>query len=185
MKQSTIALALGLLVAGCGGGVEPDTVHQLDAAVDAAADPAGDPAAAGARTAQATGAAVPDANTPLVQIDSETKVSWADYLAGPWCYVYYEAGGERNDERIDYVFNKDGTLLYQNSSEAPVDSAGTWKLGFDQFSMKEDFDNLRIGPTIWVISTHINMVGKDSFFLGSNASHVKFERGACAREATS
>lgn len=98
------------------------------------------------------------------------------YLAGPWCYRYYEAGGERSDENIDYVFNADGTLLYQNSQGAAVDTPGVWTLEDGQLS---------VGPNLWVITKGVHTVDDGRFVLGNGSVRVVFERGTCTGEATS
>jgi hypothetical protein len=97
----------------------------------------------------------------------------AAYLAGPWCYLHYQAGSKRSDEHIDYVFNEDGTLLYQNNPETPVDREGVWKLEDGQLS---------IGPSLWVVTTQIHSVEDGRLVLGNDSSQLVLERGACERE---
>lgn len=99
----------------------------------------------------------------------------AAYLAGPWCYLYWEAGGERSDERIDYVFKRDGTLVYQNNPGSPVDRGGSWTL---------DGEDLSVGPAIWTVATRIDAAYADRFVLGDDRAQAVFARGACEREAT-
>lgn len=100
----------------------------------------------------------------------------AAYLAGPWCYLHYEAGGERSDENIDYVFSGDGTLLYQNNAGSALDRQGSWTL---------EGDGLSIGPAIWVISKRIQSVEADRFVLGNKYTRMVFQRGACPAEVAS
>ena len=96
------------------------------------------------------------------------------YLAGPWCYRYYETGGERSDEQIDYVFREDGTLLYQNTTGSAIDREGAWTLESGQLS---------IGPSIWVISKDVHRVEDARLVLGHERLQVVFERGTCATGA--
>lgn len=97
----------------------------------------------------------------------------AEYLAGPWCFLHYQAGDRRRDERIDYVFNEDGTLLYQNNPTTPVDRPGVWKL--------ED-GGLSIGPSLWSVTTEIHSVEDGRLVLGNDSIQLVLARGACDRE---
>lgn len=97
----------------------------------------------------------------------------AEYLAGPWCYLHFQAGDRRRDERIDYVFNEDGTLLYQNNPTTPVDRPGVWKL--------ED-GSLSIGPSLWAVTTEIHSVEDGRLVLGKDSIQLVLARGACGRE---
>ncbi|HET8818698.1 MAG TPA: hypothetical protein VFM73_04070 [Xanthomonadaceae bacterium] len=117
--------------------------------------------------ATATAATVANAEAPA----DKARAIDAAYLAGPWCFAYYEAGGERSDENIDYVFRNDGTLLYQNNSGSAIDREGSWTLAADE---------LAVGPAVWAISKRIHSVAKDRFVLGNDYTQVVFQRGACA-----
>jgi hypothetical protein len=112
--------------------------------------------------------------TPRSGVGTRSAIS-AAYLAGPWCHLYWEAGGERSDERINYIFDADGTLAYQNNPASPVDRGGSWTL---------DGEDLSVGPAIWSVATRIHSVDADRFVLGEERAQVVFARGACAREAT-
>lgn len=95
----------------------------------------------------------------------------AAYLRGPWCYLHYEAGGERSIEDIDHVFNEDGTLLYRNNPQAPLDNTGSWKI---------QGNTLAIGPALaMVFPTEIESVEDDRFVLGNGSTRLVFARGAC------
>lgn len=97
----------------------------------------------------------------------------AAYLAGPWCYLHFQAGSQRRDEHIDYVFSEDGTLLYQNNPDTPVDREGVWKLEDGQLS---------IGPSLWVVTTQIHSVEDGRLVLGNDSSQLVLARGPCERE---
>lgn len=105
---------------------------------------------------------------------ASTTVS-ASYLAGQWCNLYYSAGGERVDERINYVFNDDGTLLFQNNPRSAVDRPGAWKL---------EGTELSVDPAIWMMAKAIHSVEPDRFVLGSERVHTVFVRGACDPQAS-
>lgn len=97
----------------------------------------------------------------------------ADYLAGQWCYLYYDAGGERSEENIDYVFSEDGTLMYQNNSDSPVDRPGHWKL---------DGNALSVGPAVWMVAKTVHSVDEDRFALANGSVQAVFARGVCPEE---
>jgi len=149
-------LAIGLSVALCCIGCDRVAVEPVVADANEAVPPA-------------SGADAADPTAPAGVASSGLS---AGYLAGPWCYLYFEGGGERNDERIDHVFNEDGTLLYQDSPEAPLDSPGSWKL---------DGNTLSILPAL-AMSADIQSVADDRFVLGFGMMRAVFARGACARQ---
>lgn len=123
---------------------------------------------------EGAGNAVDDAEPQRTAVGGSPGIS-AAYLAGPWCYLHYQAGKERSEEMIDYVFNEDGTLLYQNNPTTPVDRSGVWTF--------EDGE-LSVGPSLWVISTRVHSVERNRFVIGHEHVHAVFARGACQREAT-
>lgn len=90
-------------------------------------------------------------------------------IAGTWCYRYYEAGGEREDQNITYVFNSDGTLLYNNTPGAPTDKPGSYSI---------DGDSMEIEPTFAVFTLTVESQEKDRFVLDGLGKHV-FVRGEC------
>lgn len=109
---------------------------------------------------------------PVPGMNASSGIS-AEYLAGPWCYLHYQAGRERSEEQIDYVFNEDGTLLYQNNPTTPVDRKGIWKLEDGQLS---------IGPSLWTVTTEIHSVEDGRLVLGNDSIQLVLARGACDRE---
>lgn len=90
-------------------------------------------------------------------------------LAGAWCYSHYEAGGEREEQDITYIFNSDGTMLYQNTSDSPVDKSGTYSIDGDQVELK---------PTFMMFNLVVKSETMDQFVLDAFGDHV-FERGEC------
>lgn len=93
----------------------------------------------------------------------------AEDLAGIWCYSHYEAGGEREDQNITYVFNSDGTLQYNNTPGAPTDKPGTYSI---------DGDSIEIEPTFAVFNLTVKSREEDRFVLSGLGEHV-FARGEC------
>lgn len=92
-----------------------------------------------------------------------------EYLDGPWCYSHYEAGGQRNEQNIDYVFNSDGSLLYQNNSGSAVDRPGTWSI---------QGERVNIHPTFMAFRLKVKEETSDRLVLTGLGNHV-FTRGAC------
>lgn len=93
----------------------------------------------------------------------------AEDFAGTWCYSHYEAGGEREDQNITYVFNSDGTLLYQNTPGSSIDKPGTYSI---------DGDSVEIEPTFAVFNLTVKSEEQDRVVLGGLGEHV-FMRGEC------
>ena len=60
----------------------------------------------------------------------------ADWLAGEWCFERYTAGGEVSEENITYIFEPDGTLLYQTNSSTPVDMPGSFEIADGKLVIK-------------------------------------------------
>lgn len=150
MTRIILLLCVGLAAPGCDRGVD-----RVDSAV---AEPTSMAAA-----------------NPVDAVPSASTTVSASYLAGPWCYLYYSAGDERGDKYIDYVFNEDGTLLFQNNSGSAVDRPGTWKL---------DGTALLVDPALWVVARKIDTVAPDRFVLGTGVMRLVFARGECAQHAS-
>lgn len=144
------------------------TVLPLALAMTGCGDEAGN-AADGANGAESR---VADVQDPWMPDGTAAPGISAGYLAGPWCYLYFEGLGERTDERIDYVFNEDGTLLYQDNPDTPLDRPGTWKLDGDALSILPDL----------AMATEIKSARDDRLVLGFGAMRAVFARGSCGRE---
>lgn len=93
-----------------------------------------------------------------------------DYLAGEWCYSHYEAGGEREEQSLKYVFAKDGTLQYQNSEHSAKLKPGSYRF--------ED-GILRIKPALMLFKFRVAEQSPDRLVLDSLGQHV-FLRGTCS-----
>lgn len=91
------------------------------------------------------------------------------YLAGTWCYSHYEAGSEREDQNITYIFNEDGTLLYQNASGSSVDKQGAYEFNDGV---------LRIKPALMFFKFTVKEQSPDRLVLDSLGEHV-FLRDEC------
>jgi len=92
-----------------------------------------------------------------------------EYLAGPWCYSHYEAGGERETQNINYIFHEDGTLLYQNNPQTPVEKPGTYTM---------EGDTIKIKPTFMMFDFKLKSKSDNQFVLDAFGDHV-FVRGEC------
>ncbi len=119
--------------------------------------PLQDPAAAAPETAAAASPITPE------------------YLAGEWCYLRYEAGGEVSLENITYVFAADGTLKYQNNSSTEVDKPGT-------FEVKDGI--LKIKPALAMFDFLPVTVDKDAMILEAMGAQSFWKRGACGSDTT-
>jgi len=105
----------------------------------------------------------------LAAIPATATALSPDYLAGPWCYSHYQAGDQREDQNINYVFNQDGTLLYQNNPSTPVEKPGTWS---------PDGDAISIKPTFMMFNFKLKSQTENQFVLDAFGDHV-FLRGEC------
>jgi len=96
------------------------------------------------------------------------------YLAGEWCYAYSEAGygddKERDEENITYIFRGDGSLLYQNNPDTPVENEGSYELADGE---------LTILPMLRFLPSEIRSVDEDGFVLGNSVTQLTFHRGVC------
>lgn len=117
--------------------------------------------------------AVPAAETPSgdrASIEGPASVQLtAEFLEGEWCYTHYMAGAQRNDENINYVFNADGTLRYQNNSNTAVDRPGGYEI---------DGAELKINPVFAAFTLTASLVTETEFVLSGLGDH-HFARGAC------
>lgn len=94
------------------------------------------------------------------------------YLAGEWCYLRYEAGGEVSEENITYNFAADGTLKYQTNSGTPVDQDGSYDLEEGVVVIKPALAFFKFVPVT---------VGKDAMILEAMGSQSFWTRGACGQ----
>ena len=94
----------------------------------------------------------------------------SEYLSGEWCYTHYEAGGEKEQENITYIFSSDGTLLYQNSSlSKEVGSKGSYTIVGDE---------LKIRPVFAAFTLRIKSIEASTFVLTGFGDHY-FVKGRC------
>lgn len=94
----------------------------------------------------------------------------AEWLAGEWCYERYVAGGEPSEENITYIFNSDGTLLYQNNSSTPVDRPGSFETADGR---------LVIRPALAPFPFDEATTTEDRMVLRSRSTEFHWTRGAC------
>lgn len=106
--------------------------------------------------------------------DTGKAVITRSYLTGQWCYAYIEAGfsgdKQRDEQNITYLFNEDGSLLYQNNPTTPVEKEGSYDL---------DEGKLTILPALRFLPHEIYSVDEDRFVLGNSVTQLAFTRGAC------
>ncbi len=94
----------------------------------------------------------------------------SQYLAGDWCYLRYEAGGEVSEENITYVFAADGTLKTQTNSGTPVDVAGSYELKEGVVVIKPALAFFKLVPVA---------VTDDGMILEAMGGQFFWKRGAC------
>ncbi len=94
-----------------------------------------------------------------------------EFLQGEWCYDHYEGGDTVTEEKINYVFNADGTLKYQNNPATPVDKDGSYA-----------FENgaLVITPAMQLIPLEPVSVEEQTMVFASMGGQFFWTRGACA-----
>lgn len=107
--------------------------------------------------------------TALAAIPFAAGALTNEELAGPWCYSYYEAAGEREVQIINYIFKEDGTLLYQNNPVTPVEKPGTYSI---------DGNKIELKPTFMMFNLVVKSEAGDRFVLDAFGDHV-FVRGEC------
>lgn len=111
-----------------------------------------------------TGAAEPAA-APAPKAAAVT----GEYLAGAWCYAFWESMGESENVGETYIFSADGSLLYQHTPTSPVDRPGSWEV---------EQGKLRILPKMMGFNLTVKSVSPDEMVLDSMGDH-HFRRGAC------
>ena len=115
-------------------------------------------------------AATPDPAQPANSSQSHGLPS-ADSLAGEWCFERYTVAGEVSDENITYIFNRDGTLLYQNNSSTPVDRPGTFEMADGKLVIK---------PALAAFPFHEASTTDDGMILRTTAAEFHWTRGPCS-----
>lgn len=141
-RELTGAAALLLAVAGCGG-EQPAETDQAATGEQEAPMPA------------ATGGSMPN----------------ADYLAGEWCFEGTDVGGDLEEEQVTYIFNPDGTLLYQNNSMTEVDRPGTYEV---------TDEGLEIEPTFGAFSAFDQIAtSENEMRISTMGAELVWTRGAC------
>tara|TARA_R110000824_G_scaffold52543_10_gene145633 strand:+ start:2604 stop:3035 length:432 start_codon:yes stop_codon:yes gene_type:complete len=106
---------------------------------------------AGAETAQAAGL------TPA-------------YLEGQWCFSHLIISGERSDERINYIFSPDGTLLYQTNSATEIEQPGSYVI---------DANSIKIKPTLAFMDMQLESLSQDLLVFKTPYGEMYWARGAC------
>lgn len=117
------------------------------------------------------GAAPEGASAPTPAAKGAGLKVTPEYLAGDWCYLRYEAGGETSEENITYVFAADGTLKYQTNSQTPVDKDGSYALDEGVIVIKPALAFFKFVPI---------EVSADGMILEAMGSQSFWTRGACA-----
>ena len=93
-----------------------------------------------------------------------------EYLAGEWCYLRYEAGGEESQENITYIFAADGTLTYQTNSSTAVDQPGS-------YTVRDGI--LKIMPALASFDFVPVSATKEGMMLEAMGARSFWKRGAC------
>ena len=102
----------------------------------------------------------------LLAFSGPLKMS-AEYLSGEWCFVSSEYGGKEN---LNFTFNPDGSLLYQNSRySSRNDRKGSYKIAGDE---------LKIEPTLAAFTLKVKSIEESAFVLKGAGDHI-FEKGRC------
>lgn len=92
------------------------------------------------------------------------------YLVGDWCYSHNVISDERNDEGMTYRFSPDGSLLYQNNPNTPVENAGSYTI---------DKGHLKILPTLKFFDFTVEAIEPDTMTLKMAYGLAIWERGIC------
>lgn len=95
----------------------------------------------------------------------------AGYLEGSWCYTHHVAGGERSDDKINYVFSANGSLLYQVNPTTAINKPGTYTI---------ENGHLRIIPTLRFFDFTVEAIEPDAMVLKMPMGKAYWQRGACS-----
>jgi hypothetical protein len=96
----------------------------------------------------------------------------AKYITGAWCLTKISVmSSVKSNPNIPYIFNEDGTLQYQTSSDARIKYDGSWKV---------DGDRLFLMARPLMGSLEIRNIEPNSFVLDFTVQYM-FQRGPCAK----
>jgi len=92
----------------------------------------------------------------------------SEYLSGKWCFTRSDFGGEEN---LNFTFNPDGSLLYQNSRYSDkMDREGSYTIVDDE---------LKIRPMLEALTLRVKSIEESSFVLRGGGSDHLFEKRRC------
>ncbi|MEH6757319.1 MAG: hypothetical protein V7676_07395 [Parasphingorhabdus sp.] len=97
------------------------------------------------------------------------------FLEGQWCYSHFTAGEEKSVEMINYIFSKDGTLLYQTNPSTEIDETGSYVIKGDEIKIK---------PALAAFNTQFERMAADQFVLKMAYGQMYWYRGACKSSET-
>lgn len=92
-----------------------------------------------------------------------------DYLAGEWCHSYTQFGADRQDEMINFLFEKNGTFSYQTSKHNEA-----LKSGFKYELLSGEIKLKSVYPGVLKIASI-----KDNEMVLNYFGDLHFVRGAC------
>jgi len=92
----------------------------------------------------------------------------SEYLSGEWCFTHSDFGGEEN---LNFTFNPDGSLLYQNSRYSDkMDRKGSYAIIGDE---------LKIRPMLEALTLRVKSIEESSFVLRGGGSDHFFVKRRC------
>ncbi len=101
---------------------------------------------------------------------SEAPALTGEYLAGPWCYREFVAGGETTTENINYEFSANGELKYQNNSSTLVEQPGSWEYKDGIFKVRPTLQFFDLGPI---------ELTEEAMSFSAMGGQMNWTRGAC------
>ena len=96
------------------------------------------------------------------------------YLAGAWCYASVDVMGTSQEAAINFLFDRDGGLLYAKTKYGDPTEPGEWSVRGGQMFLI---------PTNLGGGAGITQIDADSFTLDQMGLKHHFTRGACEKEA--
>jgi len=124
--------------------------------------------------AENNGAASGEALEATVTEAADAAVIAPADLEGQWCYTHYVAGDEKVEEMINYIFSKDGSLLYQTSGMSEIDEPGSYVI---------DGNAIKILPALSAFNMQFVSMSPDEFILKMAFGEMYWSRGACQPQA--